>query len=151
MAEILGLAASIFAVVQVADRVISLCKHYIECVQDAPSDLRTILVETSTLKAILENIEFLIQCDNGQSAIFDSLSGTSGPIQGCHEAMKSLEALFSTGNAPSQGSTSSMKDRARTAVANLTWPLKESKARKLMEDVARYKGTLVLALTADSA
>ncbi|EQB50101.1 hypothetical protein CGLO_10479 [Colletotrichum gloeosporioides Cg-14] len=151
MAEILGLAASIFAVVQVADRVISLCKQYMECVQDAPSDLQTILVETSTLKAILENIEFLIECDNGQSAIFDSLGGTSGPIQGCHEAMKSLEALFSTGNAPSQGPTSSVKDRARTAFANLTWPLKESKARKLMEDVARYKGTLVLALTADSA
>ncbi|KAJ0340600.1 hypothetical protein COL154_006323 [Colletotrichum chrysophilum] len=136
---------------EVADRVISLCKHYIECVKDAPSDLRTILVETLTLKTILENVEFFIENDDGQSAIFDSLGGTSGPIEGCYEAMKSLEALFSTGNAPSQGSNSSMKDRARTAFATLTWPLKESKAKKLMEDIARYKGTLVLALTADSA
>jgi len=52
----LSIAASIFAVVQTADRVISLCKFYLELSSDALSDLRVILIEASALKAILDNI-----------------------------------------------------------------------------------------------
>ncbi|KAF5487000.1 Vegetative incompatibility protein HET-E-1 [Colletotrichum siamense] len=153
MAEAIGLVASIFATVQIADRVISLCKRYIESIQDAPSDLRTILIETSSVKAILENVKFLVECDNGQSEIFSSLNGPSGPIEGCHEAMKSLEGLFRTDTCALQGLSRSrkLKSHALATLATLAWPLKESKARKLLQDVATYKNTITLALSANTA
>ncbi|KAF3803100.1 hypothetical protein GCG54_00011766 [Colletotrichum gloeosporioides] len=153
MAEVIGLVASIFATVQIADRVISLCKRYIESIQDAPSDLRTILIETSSVKAILENVKFIIECDNGQSKIFDSLNGPSGPVDGCHRAMKSLEGLFRTDTTSTQGLSRSkkLKGHALVTIATLAWPLKESKARKLLQDVATYKDTIMLALTANTA
>jgi hypothetical protein len=56
MAEAVALSAGIIAIFQIADRVIGLCKLYIETVRDAPSDLRTILLETSTMKTILDNV-----------------------------------------------------------------------------------------------
>ncbi|KAH9228308.1 hypothetical protein K456DRAFT_1901412 [Colletotrichum gloeosporioides 23] len=151
MAEAFGLVASIFATVQIADRVISLCKRYIEGIRDAPSDLRTILVETSAVKAILENVKFLIECDNGHSAIFDSLSGASNPIEGCRETMKSLEALFRTETVTTQtlGRSRKLKGKALMTLAALAWPLKTSKAAKLLQDVATHKSTITLALTVD--
>jgi hypothetical protein len=80
MAEAIALSASIIAIFQIADRVIGLCKLYIETVRDAPSDLRTILIETSTMKTILENIQFLMSCNNRPSAMLDVLYGADGPI-----------------------------------------------------------------------
>ena len=52
----LSVAASIFTAIQIADRVISLCKFYLKLTSNAPSDLRIILIEASALKAILDNI-----------------------------------------------------------------------------------------------
>lgn len=153
MAEAFGLVASIFATVQIADRVISLCKRYIESIRDAPSDLRTILVEVSAMKAVLDSIKFLVTCDNEHPTISNSLRATCGPVEGCLEAMKGLEALFRVETASSQsaGRSRKLKDQALVTLATLAWPLKESKARKLMQDLATYKSTIGLALAADTA
>ncbi|KXX76563.1 Vegetative incompatibility protein HET-E-1 [Madurella mycetomatis] len=56
-------AAGIIAVIQIADMVVSLCKCYLEAANDAPSDLRLILVETSTMKTVLESLSFLCSRD----------------------------------------------------------------------------------------
>ncbi|KAF0321271.1 L-galactose dehydrogenase [Colletotrichum asianum] len=81
------------------------------------------------------------------------LNGPSGPIDGCREAMKSLETLFRTDTASQQGLSRSkkLKGYALVTSATLAWPLKESKARKLLQDVATYKDTIMLALTANTA
>jgi hypothetical protein len=39
----LSLAASVIAIIQLADRIISVCKDYVTTVKDAPNDLRAIL------------------------------------------------------------------------------------------------------------
>jgi hypothetical protein len=93
MAEI-GVAASVIAIIQISGEVIKLCKFYIETSRDAASDLRIILLETSTLKTIYENIDFLRTCDSGASAILDSFSGEDGPIEGCRRTITELEKLF---------------------------------------------------------
>ncbi|KAK7423247.1 hypothetical protein QQZ08_009143 [Neonectria magnoliae] len=59
MAEAIGLAASIIAVVDPSLKVISKCKDIIETAKEAPRDLRTILVEISSLRSTLENLQFL--------------------------------------------------------------------------------------------
>jgi len=59
MAEVLALAASIAAIVEIANRIASACKSYIDSIQDYPKDLRLIYVETVSLKVVFESLQFL--------------------------------------------------------------------------------------------
>lgn len=54
-------AAASIAVVQIADRVLTLCKAYIDGVRDAPDDFRLILIEVSSLKPILKSSNLSLQ------------------------------------------------------------------------------------------
>jgi hypothetical protein len=149
MAEAVALGASIIAIFQIADRIIGLCKLYIETVRDAPSDLRTVLIETSTMKTILENVQFLMSCNNRPSAMLDVLSGADGPIEGCRSAIAKMEELFPSGYAQGPRGNRSKRQKVKASLATLAWPLKESRAKKLVEEVIRYKSTINLALTTE--
>ena len=138
------------AIIQIADRIISVCKFYIETARDAPSDLRVILVETSALKTILENLNFLTACDGPDSTAARCISGADGPIEGCLRTVAELEKLFPSDSVRTGGQTSSKKRKIKSVLMALAWPLKESKAGKLLDEMMRYKATISLALTTNS-
>ncbi|OIW22523.1 hypothetical protein CONLIGDRAFT_606829 [Coniochaeta ligniaria NRRL 30616] len=144
----LSIAASILAVVQIADRVISLCRFYLELSRDAPSDLRVILIETSALKTILDNIQFLASNGHGPTTL-STLTGKDGPIEGCHKALDQLSGLFSSEYAHDASSNRSKRRKVKATLTTLAWPFKGSRARKLLAEVVQHKTTLNLALTAD--
>lgn len=137
-------------IIQIVDRVIAQCKFYIETARDAPSDLRAILVETSALKSILENLSFLSACDGPLSAATRHVTGADGPIEGCLRTAAELEKLFPLDTPKSTGWKSSKRKRLGSALTALAWPLKESKAHKLLDEMTRYKTTISLALTTSS-
>ena len=148
MAEAIAVGASAIAIIQIADRIISLCKFYVETARDAPQDLRVILIETSALKTILENLTFLGTCDGPDSPATRRISGADDPIEGCFRTITELEELF-----PSNAVQTTNVDRKRSkkrklnsVLIALAWPLKESKARKLLDEMTRYKSTISLAL-----
>jgi hypothetical protein len=148
MAEVIGIIASIIAVVQIADRVVGLCKDYLETVHDAPSELRAMLIETSTTKIILENVVFLYSCNNEHSTMFDGLAGSNGPIEGCRDVIAKMEALF-----PSEfinPNNRSKRQKVKDSWTRLAWPTKQDKAKKLVEDLSRFKATISFALTTSS-
>ena len=138
------------AIIQMADRIIGLCKFYIETARDAPSDLRVILIETSALKTILENLNFLTACDGPDSTAARRISGADGPIEGCFRTATELEKLFPSDSMQTGGRKSSKKSTLNSVLKALAWPLKESKARKLLDEMMRYKTTISLALTTTS-
>jgi hypothetical protein len=150
MAEI-GVVASVIAVIQIADRVVELCKFYIESLSDAPSDIRVILIEVSTLKTLFENLKFLIASDNSASEILKLLSDRDGPVEGCLGSITDLEKLFPSDSVHrSNDSTKSSKRRKRNvAFATLAWPLKASKAKRLLEQIVLYKTSVSLVLTTE--
>ncbi|KAE8443901.1 hypothetical protein EG329_001211, partial [Mollisiaceae sp. DMI_Dod_QoI] len=141
--------ASAIAVVQIADRIITLCKDYITGVHDAPADLRAILIEVGSVKCVLEVIE-LLKPSSGENDKVEILEKLRSPIEGCQEALKSLEALF-----PSQQSSTTRsrkkKQKVTLCLATLAWPFKRDKASKLLEEIGRHKSTIALGLAADSA
>ena len=94
MAEVLAIGASLIAIIQISDRIVGLCKHYIQNVQGAPSDLRLILLETSAIKTIFENLNFLTACDSGVLNIVSGLAGVDGPVEGYLKSVIQLEKLF---------------------------------------------------------
>lgn len=150
MAETIAVGASVIAIIQIADRIIGLCKFYIETARDAPSDLRIILIETSALKTILENLNFLTACDGPDSTAARRISGADGPIEGCCRTVTELERLFPSDSGRTRGRKGSKRGMLNSALTALAWPLKESKARKLLDEMMRYKATISLALTTNS-
>jgi hypothetical protein len=147
MAEVIALGASIIAVIQISDRVIGLTKQYIETVQDAPRDLHAIRIETSTLKAVFESLNFFHDSENNLSNNLQALGGQNGPLEGCRRSLFNLERLLG----PDVDTTVQGKRRMiQATLTSLAWPLKESKARKLLDEVVRYKTTISLALSSES-
>lgn len=151
MAEALGIAASVIAVIQMTDRIASICKYYIESTQDYPSELRVILLEITMLKTLFQNLQFLRHA-NTMSKTMNSLDGQHGPIEGCKKSISALEALFPielTKRHTPYGSKNKEKWKAMRAA--LAWPQKEKKANKLLEDIGRYKATISFVLITDSS
>ena len=95
-----------------------MCKLYIESVHDAPSDLRSILLETSMMKAILENINPLVSSSGAGASIVKRLSDPHSPIQACHTIMKKMEALFPSSYHQVHVNTSK-RQKVKASLANL--------------------------------
>jgi hypothetical protein len=152
--ETLAVVASIVAIIQISDRIISACKFYIESTSDTPSDLRTILVEVSTLKSVLETVRFLQNCSHAApaSALWKQLSEHDGPVEECRRSIAELEKLFPSDKTHPAGSKSDSKRRKLQLLsASLAWPLKTRRAEQLLNVIIQQKTSMILALTAESA
>ncbi|KAH7094916.1 hypothetical protein FB567DRAFT_511316 [Paraphoma chrysanthemicola] len=152
MAETVAVVASIIAIIQISDRVIGCCKFYIQSTTDTPTELRVILVEISTLKTVLESLQFLQTCAHAAPALWKQLSGQDGPIEECKRSITALEKLFPAGKFPVSRSQPGPKRRkmenVRTALA---WPLKARQARELLRVIIQQKTIINLALTTESS
>ncbi|KAG0649187.1 rad55 [Hyphodiscus hymeniophilus] len=146
MAEVIAIVASVVSIVQLADRVIELCRIYIETAHDASSDLRLLLLETSTTKAILENLAPLISSSSEGTSILERLSGPDSPIQTCHTIMTKIEALFPSGYQQGHDNTSK-RQKVKASLANIAWTFKVDKAKNLVRELSNVKATIYLALT----
>lgn len=143
MAEIGG----IIAFIQLADRVIYLAKYYLEAVHDCPSDIRAILVEISSLKAILENLDFFLKYELVIAPdVFAQLASENGPIEACRQALSNLERLLPSNIKTVHGK----RQKIIAAAQHLAWPLKENSAKKLLDDISRYKASITFSLTCNS-
>ncbi|KAK7921325.1 hypothetical protein PG985_009347 [Apiospora marii] len=137
MADPLSMGASIIAFIEITNRLVSTCRYCIETVKDAPKDFQMILGETTSLEAIIETLK-----SSGAEP-----SGLAVTLEACHRCLSALEGLLPK---PQRDASSSGKRRMIT-LAELAWPLKESKARKLLAEVSQHKATLLLAISGDMA
>ncbi|KAF2111651.1 hypothetical protein BDV96DRAFT_581488 [Lophiotrema nucula] len=147
----LAIAASVVAVIQIADRVVGVCKYYLGHVKDAPADLRAVLVEISSVKSLFENLQFLSKCKQGYSKAVSSLDGPDGPVERCRVAVKALEDLFPSDLIQQTNSNRWRRKKVKATLAALAWPLREKKAKTLLAEIGRYKSAISLALVTDSA
>jgi hypothetical protein len=148
----LSAAASVIAVVQIADRIIDLCRAYITGVKDAPAELRAILIEVGSVKCVLEVIELLDTSGEAEIAFqgVKTLEKLQGPLEGCKEALNALEGLFPP---QSESAATGKRKRKRLALSltTLAWPFKREKALKFLEEIGRHKSTIALGLTTEAA
>ncbi|KAF5251072.1 hypothetical protein FANTH_3834 [Fusarium anthophilum] len=149
MAEALGVVASAIAVIQLSKEVISACQFYIEALRsDAPTSLRTLLIEVSTLKSVLENLEFIAKCETFTPALQNRLTASEGPIEGCKAAMTALEKLFPKQSLQS-GQNASKRQKVQATFATLAWPLKQGQVQDLLQQISRHRDRIQLALTTE--
>ena len=150
MAEVVAFVASVIALAQLADRVVQLSKFYLDALKDCPREIRVILVEVSSLNAILQSLSFLIQTPSGADqslGLLQQLSGRDGPIEGCQKAIAALEKLL-----PEDVKTAANKRKTlEAAISQLAWPRKRSRARELLDQVMRYKTSISIAVTCETS
>ena len=90
MADPLSIAASIIAVVQVTDKVLTCCYAYVGKVKTAATDIDRAVQETSLLKGLLLNLHGQVQ-DEPNNERFKSLVAPAGALSICAEALKEME------------------------------------------------------------
>ncbi|KAH7378027.1 hypothetical protein BKA64DRAFT_714528 [Cadophora sp. MPI-SDFR-AT-0126] len=153
MAEVFAVAASVIAVIQISDRVIELCKFYIEALAETPSSLRALLIEISTLKTIFEALQFLERCDHSTPALWMQISAPEGPIEECRRALTELEKLFPPQFAQrgAQNTHLSKRQKLNVAFSTIVWPLKQSQVKEILQRIGNYKAIIQLAVTTESS
>jgi len=149
MAEAFGVAAGALTVIDLTAKVISKCKHLIETAHDAPKDLRHIFIEISSLKTTLESLQYLSAADSDFADAVRDLNEVDGAVKGCRRAVEQLAAeldglSISTNSQTAPGKRQMLK-------GSLKWCLKESKARKLLEEAMQHKATISPALLGEVA
>jgi hypothetical protein len=144
MADPLSIGASVLAFVGLAERVIRAVHVCVEAVKDCPHDLQMMLCELSSMKAVFQSLTAADDPDFASTSLVRALFDKTGPVAACQRCLLGLEALL-----PKVEQDRPVVQRHRITLAELAWPLKQSKARKLLAEISHHKATLLLAVSGD--
>ncbi len=148
MAEGLAFGASVVAFVQLADRVVQLTKSIIDATDGAPTTLRRLHAEASSMKDILDELQKLHNA--AEPGNFTAIEkATRQPIETCHASVQMLETeLSKLSISPAHMQTHSCK--RQKIKQSLKWAAGgEERVKKLVADMITQKATLSLALVTD--
>lgn len=136
MAEALGIAASIIAVLQLTGKLTSVGYGYIGGVRRAAKDLGELLQGLGSLSGVLLSLQNYVDANPGSVAL-QKLGDPDGPLRGC---AKELEELISK---------LTPRDGWKGKIDGLKWPLKEKEISQYVLRIERHKSLFIFALTAD--
>lgn len=138
----LGEAASIIAVIQIADRIICLCGTYATAVKDAKKDIERLAVEVEALQKVLKSADEMADSSQMKLCTSDSvLEVLAGSIEQCRSTLSELESQLDPGK--------ERKILGRFGRRALKWPFQSKDVKKIVEALSRHKGTIILALNMD--
>jgi len=80
---------------------------------------------------------------HGNQRILDNLLQDEAPIMECAKSISELEKLFP----PLVKSLPNSKQKVQELLATLSWPFKQEKAKRILQEIALFKSTISLALT----
>ncbi len=128
MAEVLGLAASVIAVIDLFVKIGVLCSSYCAGVKKAPRDIRYILNEADRFTATLKDVEKILSGPNG--AKFDASQNVQRGVADCQRQLGELAIKLEEG----------MKYK------KITWPLKKEEVTDVVKNLERSRGAISLDL-----
>jgi hypothetical protein len=148
MAEAVAFGASVVAFVQLTDRVVQLSKRILDAAKDAPTALRTLHAEASSMKDIVKELQRLHDAsDPGNSAAIEK--ATRQPIDTCHASVQLLEVELSKLSI-SPAHAQKGPNKRQKIKQSLKWATGgEERIKKLVADMITQKATLSLALVTD--
>ncbi|KAH0537945.1 hypothetical protein FGG08_005395 [Glutinoglossum americanum] len=135
-------AAGVIAVVQLADRTLTLCGKYALAVKDAKEDIKRLMNEVEAFRRVLESVDDMASSGATKSYTSNSLLEVlSEPIAKCRAELDDLIIRLD----PSKG----RKLMSHLGLRALKWPFKSKDITKIIETLDRHKGTIILALNMD--
>ncbi|KAI5839964.1 hypothetical protein DFP73DRAFT_634096 [Morchella snyderi] len=139
MADPLSITASVIAIVQLAEKLITLDYTYLGGVKGASKYLQDLVGELQSLGNFLVTLQDYVQADeNLESIALQPIDGQNGPLLGCALELRRLQLKLE----PKQG--------LKGIIQNLKWPLKEAEIRQSIARIQRQKNLFVLAFTMDN-
>ncbi|KAH7157287.1 hypothetical protein B0J13DRAFT_494347, partial [Dactylonectria estremocensis] len=139
MAEALGIASSIIAVVELSAKVLSLCLQYSQKVKKAKSDIGQLYDEVESLKTVSASVRQLLNSPYGPK-----LQVSQELRFAVEKSLSRLEKLEQ-----SLRPRAFRKATSRLGIHTLTWPFLSKDVEKIVEDLARCRGTISSALQVD--
>lgn len=137
MGEVLGISASLIAIIQLTGTVTCLGWGYISGVKRAPKDLRDLVDELNSLSKVLSIVQDLAADPNKKSTALQKLDDTNGPLKLCARDLEDLRLKLEP-----RGGFKGFMD-------NIAWPLKETDTLQYIARLERHKTLLIFALNAD--
>jgi len=137
----LGEAASVIAVLQISQEILSLCLKYFSAVKHAEKDIKRLCNEITALHDVLKNMKELLEDSKATK-----LRGSKLLVEQLKNCSSELEDLKNTLD-PSQARNA----LRRLAPRALEWPFKREGVEKKITMLNRYKAIFHFALTTDQA
>jgi hypothetical protein len=139
----LSAAASVIAVIQISEDVVSLCSQYLKAVKNAKPDIVRLQGELSSLKPVLEGAQKLLEGSN--AARLETSRPLLDGLRGCYSQLKDLETK--------------LKDYLKTedkgkgmrlfGLRALKWPFKSKKVDNVIQTLSKFRDTLFISLNID--
>ena len=149
----LSITASIIAVLQATNAVVSVCYDYSCAMKSSSWELPRVIEEVKDLRNVLETLEQLAKkaenadlAAKGRLPTLKLLCNPEGLLAMC---LRELQELKEKLDPP--GWSGQVGSKRRAFIQALSWPLKEDDTKKTLEKIGRLKATLNLALTVDQA
>ncbi|KAL8647369.1 MAG: hypothetical protein Q9226_006457 [Calogaya cf. arnoldii] len=151
MAEPLSFTASIIAVLQLTQSVLSVCYDYSAALKGSSWELTKVKDELQGFRTVLQALEPLMReaessspTPNARLPTLDALCTPGGALQSC---LADLEYLEKKLKGPAW--SDEFGPRRKALLQSLRWPLQEADTRRILERLARFRSTLALALNVD--
>ncbi|RKK75904.1 hypothetical protein BFJ68_g18070 [Fusarium oxysporum] len=139
MAEALGVASSVIAVVDLSAKVFSLCLQYSREVKNAKNDIGRLRKEVVAFQDITEKLKALLEEPRGKE--LKASQQLVSAIEDGHSTLGRLEQRLQ----PSTG----RKAMRRFGVRALKWPFESKDVEGAVQNLERCRGSISLALNID--
>jgi hypothetical protein len=133
MVDPLSVSASIASLLQLSATVVK----YISGVKDAPGDLKRLMLEISSTKGILSDLQDLVQSGGSSLSTVQSLSAPLGPLEQFRSSLKRLDEMLASFAGFNK------------ATMVLTWPFRKDGVKDILCMIERQKALFGLALQND--
>lgn len=139
MAEVLGITASVIAVIDLSAKVASRCSEYYANVKNARDDIERLQREAQGLKATLERVHSL--CDGPNSVRLQDSQSLRKGVEDCQKQLAQLEAKLEP--------RTTNKLMRRYGIRALKWPLKSNEVDGIMKKLGKCKDNISFSLQVD--
>ncbi|KAM0361993.1 hypothetical protein ACHAPK_011589 [Fusarium culmorum] len=139
MAEVLGVASSVIAVVDLSAKVLSLCFQYSQAVKNAKDDIEKLYEEVTTFQATIKELKTLVEGPRGKELKVSQQLKSA--IEDGRSRLEKLEQQL-------QPSTRRQR-MSRFGLRALKWPFESKDVKGTIEDLERCRGNISLALSID--
>lgn len=144
MADPLSITASLIAVGQVTGNIISSCYSYQQGLKNARKDISRIILESQTLRSVIERLLDQVTEDESSGVVLPSLarmiSKSGGLFEICSKDLARLEERLQT-----------PVDKWKRLGDRLLWPLRESEIAKEVDNIHRMRSVIESGLAVDTA
>ncbi|KAM0267960.1 hypothetical protein ACHAQH_010064 [Verticillium albo-atrum] len=139
MAEVLGIAASVIAVVDMSTKVLNLCFQYAQEVKNAEDDIERLRKELMDIRTTAGQVQILLNGPRGSA-----LQASRQLDLAIKDACSTLESLVQEFE-PS----TVRKAMGRITLRALKWPFKNKSIEGTLQHLARRRDTILLAMNID--